>query len=415
MTARLLLLLILTLLAIPALAEPATHGSLEGKVFTGYQGWFAPKDENGRAIWRHLGKRGRFEPGFCGIDLWPDVTELTAEERFPTGFKFADGRVADVFSSANAVTVERHFRWMKEYGIDGAFLQRFATDTGWARPHMDKVLANVRAAAAKHDRSWVLMYDLSGLKQGEIQTKLVEDFKRLVNAEDFRKDRTYLRHEGKPLVAVWGVGFNDGRKYTLAECRELVKFLKEDPQFGGNAVMLGVPYWWRELKNDAVNDPALHEAIAEADVVSPWAVGRLATPEDAKDREQRVIAPDVAWAKEKGIFYLPVVFPGFSFHNSSNGRMKLDQIPRLGGRFLWSQGVAAKRGGAQSVYVAMFDELDEGTAVFKTTADVPAGETKFVVEPGVPSDRYLTVSGHIGKLLRGEASADTNGPSGPVK
>src|SRR4051812_11946959 len=70
-------------------AEPqrATHDSLDGKVFTGYQGWFAPKDENGKAIWRHLGKRNRFEPEFCGIDLWPDVAELAPDELFPTGFK----------------------------------------------------------------------------------------------------------------------------------------------------------------------------------------------------------------------------------------------------------------------------------------------------------------------------------------
>jgi hypothetical protein len=403
--------LLLAFLTLPLPAR-AAHDSLDGKVFAGYQGWFAPADEDGKPVWRHLGKRGKFEPGFCGIDLWPDVGELTAEELVPTGFKFADGRVANVFSSANAKTVERHFAWMRECGIDGAFLQRFATDTSYARPHMDKVLSNVRAAAEKNDRSWVLMYDLSGLRAGEIQSKLVEDFKRLVKADDFRKDRTYLKHQGKPLVAVWGVGFNDGRRYTLAECRALVKFLKEDAEFGGNAVMLGVPYYWRELKNDTVNDPALLDAVAEADVIQPWAVGRLATPQDAKNRGERSIAPDVKWATEKGKFYLPVIFPGFSFHNSSNGRMKLDQIPRRGGEFLWAQGVAAKRAGAKAVYVAMFDEMDEGTAIFKTaTSEVPAGETKFVTEPGVPSDQYLWLSGRIGKVLRGEAEATDEMPA----
>src|SRR6201999_1157528 len=126
-----------------------------------------------------------------------------------------------VFSSANAKTVQRHFQWMREYGIDGAFLQRFATDTSYNRPHMDKVLANVRAAAEKSDRSWVLMYDLSGLGPGEVQSKLAEDFQRLVKGAGLRKDRTYLRHQGKPLVAVWGVGFNDRRRYALTECRDL--------------------------------------------------------------------------------------------------------------------------------------------------------------------------------------------------
>ena len=40
------------------------------------------------------------------------------------------------------------------------------------------------------------------------------------------EDPAYLRHRGKPLVAVWGIGFNDDRTYSLAECRALVKFLK---------------------------------------------------------------------------------------------------------------------------------------------------------------------------------------------
>ena len=51
----------------------------------------------------------------------------------------------------------------------------------------------------------------------------------------------------------------------------------------------------------------------------------------------------------------------------------LDDIPRCGGRFFWSQIVAAKRAGAEMLYVAMFDEVDEGTAIFKCTNDPPTG------------------------------------------
>src|SRR3954467_3842496 len=93
----LLLVVVVGFLAAPALADPspAARDSLDGRVFTGYQGWFAPTDEKGNAVWRHLGKRGKFEPGFCGIDLWPDVSELSPEELVPTGFKFADGRIAN--------------------------------------------------------------------------------------------------------------------------------------------------------------------------------------------------------------------------------------------------------------------------------------------------------------------------------
>ena len=51
-------------------------------------------------------------------------------------------------------------------------------------------------------------------------------------------------------------------------------------------------------------------------------------------------SPDLAWCRSSGLDYLPVVFPGFSWHNLMAGRGKdapLDAIPRLGGRFLWSQ------------------------------------------------------------------------------
>ena len=49
-------------------------------------------------------------------------------------------------------------------------------------------------------------------------------------------------------------------------------------------------------------------------------------------------------------------------------------IPRLGGQFLWTQFLGAKQVGARMVYVAMFDEVDEGTAIFKCANDVPVGE-----------------------------------------
>ena len=60
---------------------------------------------------------------------------------------------------------------------------------------------------------------------------------------------------------------------------------------------------------------------------------------------------------------MPVTFPGFSRHNTKGD--KIDSIPRLEGQFLWSQIVANKKAGCDMLYIAMFDEVDEGTAIFK--------------------------------------------------
>jgi hypothetical protein len=82
----------------------------------------------------------------------------------------------------------------------------------------------------------------------------------------------------------------------------------------------------------------------------------------------------------------------------------LDQIPRLKGQFLWTQYVEAKRAGATMIYQAMFDEMDEGTAIFKCTNTPPVGASRFVTYEGEPSDHYLCLTGMGGRLLRGEMS-----------
>jgi hypothetical protein len=219
------------------------------------------------------------------------------------------------------------------------------------------------------------------------------------------EDPAYLHHRGKPLVAVWGIGFNDKRAYTLAECRRLIEFLKGDPEAGGCAVMLGIPTYWREQKNDAVPDPALHEILALADVLSPWTVGRYHSPEQVAKHAEKTIKPDLAWCAERRLDYLPVIFPGFSWHNMYGA--PLNSIPRLRGEFLWSQFRAAKQAGANMLYVAMFDEVDEGTAIFKCTNDVPPpSAAEFATYEGLPSDYYLRLTGAGAKMLRGEIAPE---------
>ena len=173
----------------------------------------------------------------------------------------------------------------------------------------------------------------------------------------------------------------------------------------GCSLMLGVPAYWRTQDRDTINDPEFLKLIVEANVISPWNVGRYDSPEAAARHAQKTTAADLAWCQERKLDYLPVAFPGFSWHNMSASRgraQKVDAIPLLGGKFLWSQVSGFHKAGAQSLYVAMFDELDEGTAIFKVRQDPPAGKSLFVAEPDVPGDQYLWLTGQAGELLRGK-------------
>ena len=375
--------------------------TLNGKVMAGYQGWFNCEGDGAGLGWTHWAARKQkpFAPGNVNVDLWPDMSELTPEERFPTGFKLADGRPAEVFSSFRRETVLRHFRWMREYGIDGVFVQRFAhgLKSVEGRHHKDVVLANCREGANREGRAYAVMYDLTGLPAGGV-AQVMDDWRMLRAQMKIGDDAAYLRHRGKPIAAVWGVGFSTkDRKYSLTECRALIEFLKAD----GCSVMLGVPTGWRELNRDAAPDPALHEVLRLADVLSPWTPGRYRNPKEAAGHGDKYWKPDIAWCREHSLDYLPVVFPGFSWHNMYRDS-PLNKVPRLKGEFLWSQFVAAKTAGAQMIYVAMFDEVDEGTAIFKCSNDLPVGPTQFVDYEGLPSDHYLWLTGQGARLLRGE-------------
>jgi hypothetical protein len=387
-------------------AETPLHPTLEGKVVTGYQGWFRAEGDASGLGWVHYGPGKRFSPQACTFDVWPDLSEFTPEERHPSPFQFADGKTADLFSSVHPLTVRRHFRWMKDYGIDGAMLQRFATGLGKSRgaESLDVVLRSCTEAATAEGRSLTVMYDLSGLTPDKFPI-VAEDWRRLVAAGQ-TKSACAQQHQGKPLVALWGIGFKD-RAPALAEWSALLADIKST----GAAVMLGIPTYWRELKNDSIPDPALHTLLRQADILSPWTVGRYGDPKGAANLADKIWKPDLAWCQAEQKAYLPVIFPGFSWSNLSSFRgkdTKLDQIPRLGGRFLWSQAVAARAAGAKTLYVAMFDEIDEGTAIMKCGGPRPVGN--FVDLSDVPTDHYLWLSGQAGRMLRGEIPAGSDLP-----
>jgi hypothetical protein len=91
-----------------------------------------------------------------------------------------------------------------------------------------------------------------------------------------------------------------------------------------------------------------------------------------------------------------------------------NSIPRNRGDFLWKQIAGAKLSGAEALYVAMFDEIDEGTAIFKTAnqRDVPLnGDGKFIgIEDDLETDYYLWLTGQGTRWFHGEGSFSASKP-----
>src|SRR5262245_10214239 len=133
--------------------DPST---LNNKVLIGYQGWFTcPEDGSGR--WTHW-SRGIPTPETLTVELYPDVHELDPDERCTIPGMTIGGRPAYLFSSRNAKTVNRHFRWMKEYGLDGVLVQRFVGEIPRKHADGDVVLKNIMAAATQSGRTFAIEY-----------------------------------------------------------------------------------------------------------------------------------------------------------------------------------------------------------------------------------------------------------------
>ena len=381
--------------------------TLIGKVMCGYQGWFSPKRDGSNLDWMHYKLGNDFYDGSCCFDFWPDTSEY--EDLYNSPFKYSDGSTAKLYSAADISTSMLHFKWMYEYDIDGVFIQRFgvglAEDTPKNLWFTNIVLNNSRVAANKYGRVIALSYDLAAMDSSKKNTVNIikNDWKRLVDKSKLTSDPAYLKHKGKPVIQIWCIGTNDdnSKRYSIEECAELINFFQNDPVYGGCFVIAGVPTGWRTLDFDAVNDPKLLELMEKVDAISPWTIGRFGDINDFNYHLETRFVKDLEWCNERGIIYFPTAFPGFSWNNMVKGA-KINEIPRLEGDFLWAQYLGFKKIGVKCVYQSMFDEIDEGTAIYKCTNNPPVGKSQFATYEGLPSDYYLRLVGEGKKLINGK-------------
>ena len=92
---------------------------------------------------------------------------------------------------------------MRDYGLDGAWLQHFLVGLPGgpeeaAYPSRFRVLGHVRAAARQTGRVWALSYEIAGMQLDRIFDVLTTDWKKMVEVRSWRTRVTCTRATGQP-------------------------------------------------------------------------------------------------------------------------------------------------------------------------------------------------------------------------
>ena len=384
--------------------------TLHKKVLCGYQGWFRCQGDPTEIGWVHWSRDSRrIGPDTLSFEMWPDMSEYSDEEKYAApGFTHPDGRQAYLFSSANPRTVDRHFDWMKKYGIDGVLVQRFVPGRDDA-VQVNRVLAHVRAAANRSGRVFAAEYDMSETPLDKLYERLVSDWQWLVDEMKITKDPRYLHQNGKPVLGIWGFyrERRGGEKFDPRLAERIIDFFNKDKKYGV-CLIGGCPWSWRTEE-----DPDWARLFRRFDVISPWNVGNTMSEGGTAQASTAHWPQDLRETRKAGMLFMPVVYPGFSWDNLQRQKPGSTLIPRLGGEFYWRQFSTAAALGIDMAKVAMFDEVDEGTAIFKVS-NRPPSQGHFVTFDPLPSDWYLRLTGEGARLMRKERRNTRSIPIRPL-
>ncbi|MFD4409462.1 xylosidase [Streptomyces sp. NPDC058251] len=385
----------------PTASAASAPGDVVGKITVGYQGWFACIGDGApiNAWWHWSPNSGQApSPSNNGIKCWPDVREYT--KTYQTGFAaLGNGRPATLFSSYDQQTVNTHFLWMQQNNIDTAALQRFNPNSPEG-PTRDAMATKVRSAAEAYGRKFYIMYDVTGwtAMQSEIKTDWTAKMKAHTASS------AYAKQNGKPVVCIWGFGFNDSNHpATAAAALDVINWFKSQ----GCYVIGGVPTWWRTGTGDSRT--GYLDTYRAFNMISPWMVGRIGNVADADNFYNVATVPDLADCAAHGIDYQPCVLPG-----------DVSARQRAHGDFMWRQFYNMVRAGVQGIYISMYDEYNEGNQIAKTAesqAWTPTNSGMLALDEdgtACSSDYYLRLTGDGGKMLKGQIALTATRPTQPM-
>ncbi len=186
-----------------------------------------------------------------------------------------------------------------------------------------------------------------------MQSELKTDWTTKMSAHT--SSSAYARQNGKPVVCIWGFGFNDpGRPFAPADLSR------------GGQLVQGTGLLRDRWRADLVAHRSERLAARLLRVyhafhaISPWMVGRTGDLAGLDSYYNNVNLGDQADCNASGIDYLPCVMPG-----------DLSSGARFHGDFMWRHFYNMVRLGSQGIYISMFDEYNEGNQIAKT-AETPA-------------------------------------------
>lgn len=248
-----------------------------------------------------------------------------------------------------------------------------------------------------------MMWDITGWNNFE--TELIEDLDTNLNANNIFDSPAYARHDGKPVVCIWGFGFID-RPDNPTAALNIINTLKSR----GFYVIGGVPLTWRT--GTGSSRPNYFNVYTAFNMIQPWSVAAFKGVDEARNF-QNMLRDDNDFCKNHGINYQPVLSAGFSWNNENGHGSYLPErnaVPRLHGDYMWQQFVNLREVGISNAYIAMFDECDEGTAIFKAAEDssmIPNNQWFLTLDADgvhVSSDFYLRLVDAGTKMMKGETA-----------
>ena len=389
----------------------SSYSEFSGKTFAGYQGWFGTGSLNGG--WTHW---SRSVPAVNNVtfDIYPNISEYADSSVASSNLgNFGNGTKSVLFNSQSSDVINTQFGWMQKYGIDGVALQRFPITTGMELTTNPEIKEPVKAMknAEKYNRVFYIMYDIAGADSTTFVDQIKFDW--VYNVErtyNLLSSPSYATYNGKPVICLCGLGI-DGRPGNPIQAQQLLDFFHNR----GCYVILSTQWTWRSLT-------AYQTVFSHFDMISPWTVGTYSDSVSYNSYYNNVLIADYNYCQKNNIKYFPVIFSGFSWC-LWNGQ-KPNIIPRNAGNFLWKQVLGIKNLGLNSMYIAMFDEYDEGTAIMKSATDyfdIPNNQffvTNSIDGYWLSSDFYLRTVGSAIKMLKGQITQTTNPPiqysEGPI-